>query len=162
MSKRADGKQKGKCFHYGVPRHWKRNCPDYLATRNQGMIESHVIEVSYLTDISNTWCIDSGSTNHICNTLQGFRQTRQCSDGEIKLTLGSSATVSTVAVAVGVVILVFLSNKILVLTDVLYVPSIRRNLISVYSLVNNGYSFHFGTEVSIKRNGSFICSGTPV
>ena len=72
--------------------------------------------------------------------------------------MGSSATVS--AVAVGVVVLVFPSNKTLVLTDVLYAPSIRRNLISVSSLVNNGYSFHFGTEVSIKRNGSFICSGT--
>ena len=38
--------------------------------------------------------------------------------------------------------------------------SIRRNLISVSSLVNNGYSFIFGTELSIKRNGSLICSGT--
>ena len=81
------------------------------------MIESYVIEVSFLTDTSNTWCIDSGATNHICNTLQGFRQTIQCSDGEIKLTLGSSATIS--AVAVGVVVLVFPSNKTLVLTDVL-------------------------------------------
>ena len=118
------------------------------------MIESHVIEVCFLMDTSNMWCIDSGATNHICNTLQGFRQTRKCSDGEIKLTLGSSATVS--AVAVGVVVLVFPSNKTLLLTDVLYAPSIRGNLISVSSLVNNGYSFNFGTELSIKRNGSFI------
>ena len=87
--KKANGKQKGKCFHCGVTGHWKRNYLDYLATRNQGMIESHVIELSFLTDASNTWCIDSGVTNHICNTLQGFRQTRQCNDGEIKLTLGS-------------------------------------------------------------------------
>ena len=46
------------------------------------------------------------------------------------------------------------------LTDVLYASSIRHNLISVSSLVNNGYSFNFGTELSIKRNGSFICSST--
>ena len=52
--KRNNGKQKGKCFHCGVPGHWKRNCPDYLATGNQGMIESHVIEVSFLTDTSNS------------------------------------------------------------------------------------------------------------
>ena len=37
------------------------------------MIESQVVEVSFITDTSNTWCIDSGATNHICNTLQGFR-----------------------------------------------------------------------------------------
>ena len=35
----------------------------------------------------------------------------------------------------------------------------RRNLISVSELSNKGYSFSFGTEVIIKRNGSFICSG---
>ena len=35
----------------------------------------------------------------------------------------------------------------------------RRNLISVSELSNKGYSFTFGTEVIIKRNGSFICSG---
>ena len=52
--KKGNGKQKGKCFHCGVPGHWKRNCSNYMATRNQGMIESHVIEVSFLTDTSNT------------------------------------------------------------------------------------------------------------
>ena len=35
----------------------------------------------------------------------------------------------------------------------------RQNLISVSKLSNNYYSFTFGTEVVIKRNGSFICSG---
>ena len=73
------------------------------------------------------------------------------------LTLGSSATVS--AVAVGVVVLEFLDNKTLVLSDVLYVPLMRRNLILVLELSNKSYSFHFGTEVIIKRNGSFIYSG---
>ena len=34
-----------------------------------------------------------------------------------------------------------------------------RNLISVSELLNKGYSFTFGTEMVIKRNGSFICSG---
>ena len=47
----------------------------------------------------------------------------------------------------------------MILSDVLYVPLMRRNLISVSELLNKGYSFTFGTEVVIKRNGSFICSG---
>ena len=34
----------------------------------------------------------------------------------------------------------------------------RRSLISVSELSNKRYSFTFGTEVVIKRNGPFICS----
>ena len=36
----------------------------------------------------------------------------------------------------------------------------RRSLISISELLNKGYSFTFGTEVVIKRNGSFIYSDT--
>ena len=35
----------------------------------------------------------------------------------------------------------------------------RHKLISFSELSKKGYSFTFGTEVVIKRNGSFICSG---
>ena len=93
------------------------------------MIESHVIEVSFITNTLNNWCIDSGATNHICNSLQEFRSTRKCSNGEVVPTLGSSATIS--AVVIGVVVLQFLDNKTLILSDVLYVPLMRRNLILV-------------------------------
>ena len=70
------------------------------------------------------------------------------------LTLGSSTTVS--ATTIGIVVLQFQDNKTFILSDVLYVPLMRRNLISVSELSNKGYSFTFGTEVVIKRNGSFI------
>ena len=45
------------------------------------------------------------------------------------LTLGSSAIVSTVAI--GVVVLEFQDNKTLIFSNVLYVPLMGRNLISV-------------------------------
>ena len=69
---KKNGKGKGNCFQCGEPGHWKRDYPDFLAMKVQGMIESQVFEVSFINDTSNTWCIDSGATNHICNTLQGF------------------------------------------------------------------------------------------
>ena len=90
---KSKGKGKGNCFQCGEPSHWKRDCSNFLATKVQGIIESQVVEVSFITDTSNTWCIDSGVTNHICNTLQGFKSTSQCRDGEIKLTLASNATI---------------------------------------------------------------------
>ena len=53
-------------------------------------------------------------------------------------------------------------DRILVLKDSLYVPSIRRNLISVFRLIVNGYSIYFNNSVVIKLNKYFICSGTLV
>ena len=93
---------RGNCFYYGEKDHWKRNYPEYWATRVQCMIESHVMKVSFITDTSNSWCINSGATNHICNSLQLFRSTKKCCDGKVMMTLGSSATISVVAIGVGV------------------------------------------------------------
>ena len=61
------------------------------------MIESHIIEVNFIIDTSNNWCIDSNVTNHIYNSLQGFKSTRKCNDREVMLTLSSSITISVVA-----------------------------------------------------------------
>ena len=64
------------------------------------------------------------------------------------------------AVVVGDYYLNFGRDKCLLLKDCLYVPSIRRNLISVSSLVRDGYSVLFNDYVIIKLNKRFICSGT--
>ena len=49
----------------------------------------------------------------------------------------------------------------LVIKDCLYVPSIRRNLISVSRLVENKYFVKFDSDlVVISKNESFICSGS--
>ena len=155
---KANGeKPKGKCFQCGDTGHWKRDCPKRLAKKQTGKTEMLVVEVSYIADTSDTWCIDSAATHHICNSLQGFQVSRQLEEGQISLSLGSAARVS--AVAVGVVRLSFRNNNILVLNNALYVPNIRRNLISVPSLVVQGFTCTFGQNVIIKSNGSIICSG---
>ena len=68
-NRKLGSRGKGKCFYCDEKSHKKRNCPEYMATKIQGMIESHVIEVSFITDTSNNWCIDSGVTNHTYNSL---------------------------------------------------------------------------------------------
>ena len=63
-------------------------------------------------------------------------------------------------VAMGVVSLYFPGDKILVLEDCLYVPNIRRNLISVSCLSCNRFSAIFNTNfVSIKYDVDEICCG---
>ena len=65
-----------------------------------------------------------------------------------------------VVVAVGDYYLNFGRDRCLLLKDYLYVPSIRRNLISVSSLVKDGYLVLFIDYVIIKLNKRFIYSGT--
>ena len=72
--------------------------------------------------------------------------------------LGDTSKVA--AVAVGVVSLHFSGDKILVLDDCLYVPNVRRNLISVSCLSYNGFSAIFNKKfVSIKYDIDEICCG---
>jgi hypothetical protein len=93
-------------------------------------------------DYSKTTCwIDSGATIHVTNSLQGFRSTRttQRSERQIKVANGAQADVE----AVSVVQFELDTGFIMILRNVLYVPSLQRNLISVSCLDKDGYTYFF-------------------
>ena len=96
----------------------------------------------YLSYAKSIWWIDSGATVHVVNSLQGFhtRRTLQRGERRIKVANGVEAEVK----AIGDLSLELVDGFVLKLSDVLYVPSLRRNLISVSRLDDNGYDFHFG------------------
>ena len=68
--------------------------------------------------------MDLGCTNHICNSLQGFQETRKLNEGELFLTLADGSRI--LVVAIGVVNLCF-ESRVLILEDYLYVPNVCRN-----------------------------------
>ena len=68
--------------------------------------------------------MDLDCTNHICNSLQGFQETRKLNEGELFLTLADGSRI--LVVAIGVVNLCF-KSRVLILEDYLYVPNVCRN-----------------------------------
>ena len=99
-------------------------------------------ESLYLSYTKSTWWIDSGATVHVANSLQGFhtRRTLQRGERKIKVANGVEAQVE----AIGDLSLELVDGFLLKLSDVLFVPSLRRNLISVSCLDDDGYDCHFG------------------
>ena len=69
------GKLKGKCYTCGQKGHYRNNCPKKPQSQNNnnsGMPQSYVVETYFMARTTGTWCVDTGATNHVCNSLQGF------------------------------------------------------------------------------------------
>ena len=64
-------------------------------------------------------------------------------------------------VSIGVFNLCF-ESRVLILEDCLYVPNVRRNLISATYLGKHGYCVILKENIVIKKDKVFICSGNIV
>ena len=110
-----------------------------------------------MEDDKSAWIIDSGATNHVCSSLQLLDSWRDLAEGAYTMRVGTEDAVS--AKAVGVSSLNLINNSYLNLNNVLFIPSFRRNLISVSKLMDDGYSISFNSNsVIIGRNGLTICT----
>ena len=92
----------------------------------------------------NTWWIDSGSTIHISNSLQGLQNLRKPVGSEQSILSGNK--MGSHVEAIGTCHLVLSSGFVLKLEKTFYVPSFSRNLISVSRLVPFGFSFTFSDK----------------
>ena len=112
-----------------------------------------------LVDVpSNTWWLDTGASIHVTNSLQKLKTRRRPSDGELSIAVGNGVNVGVENI--GTASLKLSSGFELTLSNVVYVPSMRRNLISISVLDKCGFMFVFGNnEVKISCNSSLIGSG---
>ena len=160
------GKPKVKCYHCGRRGHIKKYCRD-LKTEKEGRKnerptesqkaaasvarEDSDSEDSVLISIDDqalyttssreqsTWIVDSGATTHMCHDRQSFTNLYQL-ENPIDVVLGDGRALT--AVGRGEVVLdVVLPNgesKLCTLCDVLYVPKLSHNLISVTKATQKG------------------------
>ena len=108
--------------------HYQRDCPDFLKNllkRGEDFI-TFIDESLYLSYAKSTWWIDSGATVHVANSLQGFHMRRTLQRGERKIKVANGVEAEVEAI-------VDLSLELddgfrLQLSDILYVPSLHKNL----------------------------------
>ena len=143
-------KDSDRCFFCKKKGHMKKDCTKYknwLAKNEHAgndslalVCESNLSEAS-----SSSWWLDSGATNHVAFTIQGFINRRKPNPDESKLIVGDNNKADVEFM--GDVILILESGFNLMLRNTFFVPSFRRNLVSVSCLDMCGYSFEIKNNV---------------
>jgi hypothetical protein len=152
---------KGKCFWCQKKGHVKKECnrfKNWLEKKGTPLALVH-FESNLVDVLLNSWWIDTGASIQITNSLQGFKSKRRPNDGEVAVYLGNGEKV--LVEFIGVDNLPLTSGGVLVLDDVVYVPSLRHSLISVSKLDYSGFVFHFSNKRFFFYSGSCeVASGT--
>ncbi|TQE08812.1 hypothetical protein C1H46_005583 [Malus baccata] len=130
-----------RCHHCKLKGHYRKDCEtfkDWL--RSKGRTNVYVCVESNLIEIpANSWWFDTGCSVHITNTLHGFEKQKHTYKDSYNVFVGNGTKVGVEAI--GVVKLKMKSGFVLHLKDVLYVPDMRRSLISASKLVKQGFGF---------------------
>lgn len=90
---------------------------------------------SELNTSNNTWIIDRGASRHMIGFRNQFETFREYCTEEV--TIGDNSTYPVKGI--GTCSLQIKIGETLQLKDVLFVPGIKRNLISISGLVDQGY-----------------------
>lgn len=101
---------------------------------------SHSCDEDEIEDLQNNWVLDSGSSHHITNSRDWFVSYSTLVDTR-DVRVGSRHTLK--ALGVGTVTMAVQernTTQILNLDNVLYVPNMRRNLISIGKLTDDGFT----------------------
>ena len=105
-----------------------------------------IFEVNLVGSNPKEWWIDTGATCHVCSDKMMFSTFKPIETGE-KVFIGNSATSDIKGQ--GKVVLKMTSGKELTLTNVLYVPEIRKNLVSGSLLNSHGFRLVFESDTFV-------------
>ena len=94
-----------------------------------------------LTEFNPLWVVDSRTTDHVMKDRRTFVDFWWVPDGERWIYVGNNTRV--LVKEIGTCKLVLCGGRALLLYDVLYAPSIHRNLVSVLILLKFGFNSYF-------------------
>ncbi|XP_022156810.1 uncharacterized protein LOC111023645 [Momordica charantia] len=137
----------------------RKDRKDQRATRQVNLTETDdiidvVVVEANLVENKSDWILDTGVSRHFCSNRDLFHDFHDSADDEYVF-MGNSATVGVLGK--GNVLLKLTSGKTLSLSNVLYVPSLHRNLVSGGLLNRAGLRIVFEADkVIITKNGGFV------
>jgi gag-polypeptide of LTR copia-type/Zinc knuckle len=173
---------RGTCHKCGKPDHFRRDCPERRLNRPPTPRASRtavaigddydvivcVGEEDVYESVSggtgsgsggagSSWVLDSGSTFHVCPRRDWFDSFREVSGETMTLADGSTFSV----VRVGAIRFRMWDDMIRTVTDVRYVPGVRRSLMSLSELDSHGYELwiHDGS-MEVLRGDLVVIQGT--
>nr|GEV41275.1 retrotransposon protein, putative, Ty1-copia subclass [Tanacetum cinerariifolium] len=144
--------------------HRAANCklPKRVNPRQANMMNDNMDMIAMVSDViamiskgnlvgsnNSGWWVDTGATRHVCADKSMFYSFRAVDNGE-KLYMGNSATADIKGE--GDVILKMTFEKELKLTNVLYVPEVRKNLVSGWLLNKFGFRLVFESDKFVLSN----------
>ena len=116
-----------------------------------------ISEVNLVGSNPKEWWIDTGATRHVCSDKMMFCTFEPIETGE-KVFMGNSATSDIKGQCK--VVLKMTSGKELTLTNVLYVPEIRKNLVSGSLLNSHGFRLVFEFDKFVlSKSGMYVGKG---
>ncbi|CAM8928657.1 unnamed protein product [Rhodiola kirilowii] len=165
MKKKAQSKFTGKCFNCDKEGHRAADCKSKqkkkktvnVAEGDEDMLVAVISQLNLADSNPKEWWLDTGATHHICSDKNAFSELKLTESGE-KVYMGNSAT--SEVKGKGSVNLKMTSGKELKLTNVSYVPDIRKNLVSGAVLDAHGFKIVFESQkVVLSKNGMYVGRG---
>ena len=136
-----------KCHRYG---HYQSECRTNLNRQNgertnfaEKEEEVSLLMVCHMSEETqqNTWYLDTGCSNHMCGDKKAFSELDESFRSTVKF--GDNSTISVMGKG-RVIIQAKENSSTHTITDVLFAPDLKTNLLSVGQLLEKGY------EISIK------------
>ncbi|KAL2237783.1 UNVERIFIED_CONTAM: Retrovirus-related Pol polyprotein from transposon TNT 1-94 [Sesamum indicum] len=133
-----------------------KSTPQVNLAANDEIIAAVVVEAN-LIENKEDWILDTGASRYFCSNKALFHELSDATEGECVF-MGNSTTAGVSGK--GKIFLKLTSGKTLALNDVLYVPFLRRNLVSG-SLLNKARLKIVleSNKVIITRNNDFVGKG---
>ncbi|GJR13725.1 zinc finger, CCHC-type containing protein [Tanacetum coccineum] len=153
------------CHHCKEVSHWRKNCPSYqveLKKRKNASVASNsgIFTIELYAFPNKTWVYDTSFGTHICNTLQGLRESRKLKHKALSLYMGNGMRAAVKAIRSFDLILP--SGLIIVLENCHFAPSVTRGVVSISLLVNNVYIHTFTNYgVSVLKDNVFYFNAIP-